>query len=193
MNGPVPIGVRGGRGGDAGGDVAGFQRVVRLHPFLVEDVDAGEVVEEQRVGALGDDIDGEIVDLLGLDDGRDVAAGAGARIEQAREGGHDVIGREGIAVVEFHVATQLEAPGVGFHVLPAHRQSGLELQIAPAAHQRIEHMVEHAGGEALRMRIGVKGRDVGGGRPPKGLRLDGGAHERAYGDGQGDGKLDLHR
>ena len=71
------------RGGDAGGDIAGLQRAVGLHPFLVEDVDAGEIVEKKRVGAVGDDIDGEVVDLLGLDHGRDVAAGAGAGIEQA--------------------------------------------------------------------------------------------------------------
>ena len=179
MKGPVPIGVGGGGGRDAGGDVAGLQRIVRLHPLLVDDVDAGKVVQQQRVGALGDDIDGEVVDFLGLDHGRDVAAGASARIEQARDGGDDVVGREGIAVVEFHVAAQLEAPGVGLHVLPAHRQRGLELERAAAAHQRVEHMVQHAGREALRMSVRIERRDVGRRRPPQGLRLDGGAHQRA--------------
>ena len=182
MKGPVPIGVRRSGGRDAGGDVAGLQCAVRLHPLLVEDVDAGKIVQEKRVGAVGDDIDGEVVDFLGPDHGRDVAAGAGAGIEQARDRGHHVIGREGIAVVELDVLAQLEAPGVRLHVLPAHRQGGLQLQIAAAAHQRVEHMVQHAGREALRMRIGVKRRDVGRRGPPEGLRLDGGAHRARHGE-----------
>ena len=52
--------------GDAGGDVAGFQCAVRFHPFLVEDVDAGKIVQEKRVGAVRDDIDSGVVDFSAL-------------------------------------------------------------------------------------------------------------------------------
>ena len=180
------------RGGDAGGDVAGLQGAVGLHPFLVEDVDAGEIVEKKRVGAVGDDIDREVVDLFRLDHGREVAAGAGAGIEDAADRGDDVIRGEGIAVVELHVPAQLEAPGVRLHRLPAHRQRGLQLQSAAAAHQRIEDVVQHARREALRMGIGIERRDVRGRGPPQGLGLCRHPHQGAGGDGQAGSKSGFH-
>ena len=58
LEGAGAVGIGRGEGRDAGRRVAGLERVVLLHPVLAHDEDAGEIVEQQRVGAVEDDVDG---------------------------------------------------------------------------------------------------------------------------------------
>ncbi len=157
---PGAIRVRGCEGGDARGGVAGLQRVVRGKPLPIHDEDAGEVVQQQRIGPLEHEIDGEVVDLLGLHDVRQIAASARAGIQQARHGGDDVVRCEGIAVVEHDAGPQREAPAVRADDLPRRRKRRLDLELAIAPHQRIVDVVLDVRREALGVRIRVHRRDV---------------------------------
>jgi hypothetical protein len=178
LKGPVPL------AWVAGLDVAGTQRVVRLHPFLAHDVDAGEIVQQQGIGAPRDDVDGVLADFLRPDHRRQIAARAGAGIQNAGDGGDHVIRVEGVAVMELHALAQLEAPAIRGGVGPADRQRRLQLQRAAAPNQRVEHVMQHARGEALGMRIWVHAHDVGRRRPAQRLRRD--LPRRDHGqDGQG--------
>ena len=87
-----------------------LRRPVLLAPGLGHDVDRRDVLELDRVGAVGRELDGEVVDLL-RDAGRVRVhlelRGVGAR---ALEAEHHVVGGERRAVVELDARAQLEPP-----------------------------------------------------------------------------------
>jgi hypothetical protein len=56
-------GVAVGKGFVLGLDVLGLDRLVLLGPGLAHDAQLGQLVQQHRVGALGEDVDGVVVDL----------------------------------------------------------------------------------------------------------------------------------
>src|SRR3546814_16933304 len=79
-------------------------------PARRHDADLRQLIDHQRVGILGRDLDGEVVDLADFADRGEVAADVRALAAGALEGKQHVIGGERLATLELHVFAQLEAP-----------------------------------------------------------------------------------
>ena len=157
--------------GDALADIGRLQGVVRLQPLLVEDEDVGEVVEQQRIGAIDLDLDGIVIDLARGFIGRQVAFQRRGIVGDARERGEHVVGREGVAIVEGDALAQVEAPGRRRHRLPGLRQRGLDLEVAGIAHQTFIDVVQHGQREGLAVGIGIERRNLAAGPPFQRLRF----------------------
>ena len=142
--------------------------------------DVGGEIEHERVRALGDEVDGQVVDhprpLERLEQGLEVGA-----LLQPIEGPHHVLRRKRAAGVEMHAFAQVEARGAGVDHLPALGQPRLEREILAEADQRIEQQMgelERGAGELL-MRVERGGIGVIGHAQRFGLRTrDGGQGEK---------------
>ena len=133
-----------------------FDGVVLLGPCLVHDARLGQVAQQRGVGALEDQIDGEVVDLLDFLNARhrgDHVRWLGARAGQ-RE--HHVVGGERRTIMEFHALAQLEAHLCGGSLRPFGGQSRNGLVLVVVAHQTFVDLL-HVGMRGLvvlRHRIG---------------------------------------
>lgn len=119
------------------GEVGGAGGVVRLAPCLRHDRDRRQVVGQDRVRPVGDEIDGEIVDLLYLLHRRQRAGEVGAGMGRPVEREHHVVGGERGAVMELDPLAQLEPPGGRIGLLPFGGEPGLELHLAVPPQQRL--------------------------------------------------------
>ena len=104
-----------------------------------------EDVLEAGVGDAESEPHGERIDRLDLLDHGDIRARprAGRRIEDALHGGHDILGRQHLAVVELDALAQLEGPhlevvGGG----PAHGQIRLGGEVAVDAGEPVEDQMD---------------------------------------------------
>ncbi len=154
------VGVVGGVALHALAGIGREQRVVRLHPFLVEDEDVGEVVQQQRIRAVDLELDRVVVDLLRRLIGRQIALERRGLVGDARQRGEDIVGGEGVAVMEFDALAQLEAPDGRRHRLPGFRQRRLDLEIAGVAHQPLIDVIQHGQRESLAIGIGIERGDL---------------------------------
>ena len=119
-----------------------FSGVVLLAPCLRHDVEAGHLGGQDRVGAVGLEIDGQVVDLARLLDGSDLAALGRVLGADALEREHHVIGGEGAAVLPFDIGAQVEAPDIGAGVLPADRQCRLEAEVLAVLDQALVDVLQ---------------------------------------------------
>jgi hypothetical protein len=115
---PRAVGVARGEGLLLAGEILGLEHVVLGRPRLAHHADLGEPGDQHRRGAVGDDVHGEVVDLLHFLDVADVGAEARGLHLRTGDGEHDVVGGEGRAVVELHVGAQLETHHRRAHALP---------------------------------------------------------------------------
>ncbi len=144
-----------------------FLGLVLLRPHLAHHVPVGHLLREDRVGAVGDDLDGEVVDLtdrLGGGEGRGDLRGA-----RPLEGEDDVIGGERGAVVELYPLAQLEAPDVGRGLRPFRRQGGRELQLLVALDEGFVDVAHEAQQSGFLPCVGVHRDDVAVIRPAERL------------------------
>ena len=130
--------------------------VVRFRPFLVHDVPGIPLRIQDGVRRGQDEIDGVVVDLDDLRVGWN--AGLQVRAFGANAVGREnhVIGGEGVAVLEFDVLAQVEAPAGRLRRFPAFRQRGNDLQILVARDQAFIHMAEMRVRGGLVERIGIE-------------------------------------
>ena len=138
---------RGGRGLDG---------VVRLGPLLVHDVPGIPLRIENGIGRGQDEVHRVVVDL----DNLGAAGNAGLQVralflDAFRRENH-VVGREGVAVLEFYALAQMEPPAGRLRCFPALRQRRDDLQVPVAGHQALEDMSEMGVGGTLVQRVGVE-------------------------------------
>ena len=114
-----------------------LRRAVLLAPRLAHDVDRVDVLELDRIRAVGRELDGQVVDLLR--DARRVGVGAKLRRVGARalEAEHDVVGGERRAVVELDARPQLEAPRRRVDLRPRFGERRLEVRASCRARSGI--------------------------------------------------------
>ena len=110
---------------------------VVLHPLVALFLDRllglhhlrGESLDEERVGTVRLEPDGEVVHHLDALDLGVVAAGGELvlGVQHAVEGGLDVLCAERRAVVELHALAELDLPGRVVEALPRHREARAHL------------------------------------------------------------------
>jgi hypothetical protein len=141
-------------------------------------------LELDRVGAVGGELDGEVVDLL-RDAGRVRVRAKLRRVGAcALEAEHDVVGSEGRAVVELDARAQLEAPRGRIHLRPRFGESGHLLQLLVAHDEELVDLRVDVVGQVLVLRMRIGGLHVAAARPAQRDRV--GARRR-------DGKDDRER
>jgi hypothetical protein len=146
MKGPVPLALR----------CAKFSSCVLMSLgevelfFSAHNAQLGQLVEQHRVGVLGEDVDGvgvhldHAVDALRID----------TEVRRLRHGAldreHGVIGREGRAVVKLYAGAQVQTQLRRRELLPGRRQNGLGLEsLAVVVHQRLVHRGMHTVGQRV--------------------------------------------
>ena len=122
--------------------------------FAIHREDVGREIEHQRIRALGDQIDGEIVDCLRLAERFEQRLEVWALL-QPIERPHHVLGRERAAGMEAHPFPQMKARGALVDLLPAFGKPRLEREVLAEAQQGIEGEVRELerGARQLLMRI----------------------------------------
>ena len=148
-------------------------RVVLLGPGLAHHVGGRSLYGQNRVRLVQDEVHGQIVDLLHLGDVRDRVGHVGAFSLDALDREDDVIRREGFATVEFSVRTQMEAPGGRVWLLPFRGQRRHQLEIFPAAHERLVHLPEPRQREGLGQRMRIERGRIDAIGVAEGLRIRG--------------------
>ncbi len=141
-----------------------------LQPRLAQDVDGREIIEQQGVRTLEDDVDGEVVDLLGIDHRRKVFAIARTGVDLAQDRRDDIVSGQGLAFVEFHALAQFEPPAGGLDNFPRSRERRFKRKVLVTAHQRVEHHVLHALGETVDLGVWIIRDDIAGRGPAQRLR-----------------------
>ena len=140
-------------------DVLGRDRLgepVLLRPGLIQNVGGIELRGQDRVRRLERHLDREVV-LLGPDRvGGDIAPEVGARHLEALHREDDVVGGQGVAVLEFHVLANVEDPVQRIGHLPALGQPGDDLELLVALGEALVDVAEHAQREGLVQRIGIE-------------------------------------
>ena len=131
-------------------------RPILFAPGLAHHVDRCDVLQLDRVRAIGRELDSEVVDLFR--NAGSVGVDAKLRGLRARplESEDDVVSGERRTVMPLHSGAQLEAPGDRIDLLPRYRELRHEIELLVAADQEFVHEVVDVVGQAfvLRMRIG---------------------------------------
>ena len=109
-----------------------LDRVVLLAPFLVHDVPAVPLRNQNGIRRGQHEIDGVVVDLDELGVGRNAGREVGALGAHAVGREDHVVGGEGVAVVELDVLAQVEAPAGRLRRFPAFGERRNDLQILVA-------------------------------------------------------------
>ncbi len=151
--------------------------LVLLRPLLVHDADRGDLVGQDRVRALGDDLDGVIVDLADLLDRVDVVLEIRGLAERPAQREYHVVCRERLALVERHPGAELELPDVRLDRAPRHRQARNLGQRRVAVDQAVVDLRVHGAGRTLVLGVRVHGESVALAGPAQGLGV-GGTGER---------------
>jgi hypothetical protein len=126
-----------------------------LGPFRIHHEDVDKLVEQNGVRLVRDELNGVIIYLADFRDRVHIAlhlACIGLRPLDRKD---NIVGIEGIAVMERHPFAQLEFPGVRIKIFPANREPGNFDHAGVAHHQRIIHLdINHQGHQGIqRMRI----------------------------------------
>ena len=160
-----------------------LEGVVGLHVFLIDDVEVRHVEQQDRVRPLGLDLDRVVVDLAQVLDRGEGERHLRARLGLALEGVDDVVGIEGVAIVELDALAELEGPGHAVvAALPLGRQIRLERQVGQAMQQAPVDVALHGVGRTLVVGVRVQAQDVAGGRVAEHLLLRrGGQREQSGG------------
>jgi len=96
-----------------------------------------------------DQVDGEVVDLLHVSDSAHRVGYIGALGLDAADGKDHVVGGERLAIMEFDVGPQVDAPNFGVRLLPFHRQRGDEFQVLAAPDEWLVNLTEPGERERL--------------------------------------------
>ena len=146
-------------------EIGRLHRVVLLGPALGHDVPDREIPRQDRIGSIGDDLDRVVVELAHLLDRGEIPRDQRTRSLGALEAEDDVIGGERGAIVEAHVAPQLEAPQLGRDLPPGCRERRLEFERAAAADQRLVDIREKRMRRGDVARVGIHRSRIGIGGP----------------------------
>ncbi len=121
------------------------------------DVGEGELVQEQRIGLPGLDLDPQGIQGVHPPNAGEVRTDDRAIVRgRPLDGVGDVLGLERPAVVEPHAGPELEQPVGGVGIGPGLGQGGLDLQVGVEAHQAFENVAEGAPGGAFVVQMGVE-------------------------------------
>jgi hypothetical protein len=160
---------------------SGLVNPVLLAPGLGEDPERVQVLQEDRVHGRKLELDGQVVDLARLADGRGVVGDLRRRLLAALDRVDDVVGGEGRAVVELDVRPKLDPPDERRHLLPLRGEARHDRELAIAARQPLVHLPVHHVGHGLVLRVRVHGLGIALAGPAQGLRVQRGGRERERG------------
>ena len=152
----MPLALSEAKLGDGRGGRRRSHGVVRLGPLLVHDVPGIPLRIQNGIGRSQDEIDRVVVDLDDLRIGGNAGLQVRALGANAVGREHHVVGGEGIAVLEFDVLAQMEAPAGRLRRFPALGEGGNDLQILVARDQAFIDLSEMRVGGGLVERIGVE-------------------------------------
>ena len=137
------------------GEVDRLHGVMGLAPGLGHDHPGGDLFDEDRVRHLGDDVDGEVVDLLHVLDRLEVRIDLAARPGGPVPGEDHVVGGEILAFLEFDAVAQVEAPSGRVRRFPTLGEGRLDLEIAVTTDQRVVEVLREGEEERLAPRVRI--------------------------------------
>ena len=148
-----------------------FGRAILLTPRLAHDVDRVDVLELDRVRAVGREVDRQVVDLLRHPGRRGVDTQLRRIGARALEAEYHVVGGKWRSVVELDAGAQLEAPRRRVDLGPRFGECGLKPQFLVANDQKFVDELVDVIGKAFVLRVRVRGLHVAAACPAKRFRV----------------------
>ena len=133
-----------------GANVFGFNRFIFLRPSLAHHAQLGELVDQDRIGALEMNIEGRAIDLFDAINTGNIGAKVRRLGHRALQRKHGIIHSKGAAVGKFDTLAQRDTHLLGIDQFPAGGQNRLRLEgLAVVIHQRFINGSMHAVGQSV--------------------------------------------
>ena len=176
-----------GESGLAGSHILRRRCVVRLGPAGIHHEQVGQVVDQQRVGAVGLHVDGMVVDLADFLDARQQLLHRRGRQHRALEAVDSVVGVEFRPVMEGHALAKGKPPDIRIVVqrFPAGGKCRRDLAGHVTMQQRLVDLVRQSVGRTLVLGMRVEGQRVARPRPAQCFRRSEAGHGHAGGQHTG--------